>query len=189
MKFDNLILLVLFVSVLSVAGLFAGMVYFSLDVLDGAIRTVDFDIPIEDSSSAGNITTFQDIMDIVVYPILGLRTSLPIWTYFMVFGFILALGMTAYMSSKNPIFFVVHLLFTFLITYFSFILSNSYKRVLSDPIINQMMVDFVIYNKLMFYLPQIVFFTSLIFAVISFINIMKPAKSSSSNSLQYGGDY
>ena len=191
MKFENLILLVAFVSIISFAGLFAGMVYFSLETLDSVIREVDFEIPIENDLPITNdsITHFQDIMEITIYPILGLRIYLPIWTYFMVFAFVLALAMTAYMSSKNPIFFVVHLLFTFILTYFCFILSNSYRTILSDPFLNQMMVEFVIYNKLMMYLPQIVFFTSLVFGVISFINMMKPVTSESTNTLQYGGDY
>jgi len=99
--------------------------------------------------------------------------------------------MTAYLSSKNPIFFILHILFASLITYFSMILSGAYITLLSNPFINNVMTPFTIYNKLMIYLPQIIFFTSLLFGVIAFINLMKPTSNSQINqtSLNYGGDY
>jgi len=51
------------------------------------------------------------------------------------------------------------------------------------------MVNFTIYNKLMIYLPQVIFFTSLLFGGIAFINLIKPPTSEQSTGLQYGGDY
>jgi hypothetical protein len=135
------------------------------------------------------MTNFQDILEIVVYPFLGLREALPDLTYFMIFAFIIALGMSAYLSSKNPLFFILHILFTLVITYFCFILSNMYMDLLANPFINSMMIKFTIYNKLMLYLPQVVFFSSLIFGVISFINLIKPQSPKYSGALQYGGDF
>jgi hypothetical protein len=174
----------------SFGGLFAGLTYFSLSTLDTALQTINVTIPMgEGVSPHPNLTSIQDILGIVVYPILGLRSALPYLTYFMVFAFIIALGMTAYLTSKNPIFFVVHLLFTILMTYFCIILSNTYTTLISNPFINQIMTPFTIYNKLMLFLPQIVFFTALVFGVIAFINIMKPPTSDASSGLQYGGDY
>ena len=189
--FSNLILLVIFLVFVSVAGLFAGLLYFNMNILQTTLMTVDFNIPMENNATATalNMTTFQDILGVVVYPILDLKSTLPYLTYFMVFAFIIALGMSAYLTSKNPIFFVLHLLFTILMTYFCIILSNMYVDLMSEPFINAMMLPFTIYNKLMFYLPQVVFFTSLLFAVISFINLMKPANNYSQTGLQYGGEY
>ncbi len=191
--FSNLVILIIFLVVVSVVGLLSGLVYFDMATMESALLTVDFALPIEDNSTAINLnmTRFQDILDITVYPILGLRSSLPYLTYFLVFGFIIALGMTAYLSSKNPVFFVLHLLFTFLITYFCIIISNMYIDLMSNAFINSMMLPFTIYNKLMFYLPQIVFFTSLLFGAISFINLIKPqnAQQGAIGGLQYGGDY
>jgi len=193
MEFSNLYMLVIFLVVVSVSGLLAGLIYYDMEILDSTLQTVNFQIPIQDNSTLTNssITDFQDILGITVYPILGLRTSLPYLVYFMIFGFIIALGMTAYMSSKNPIFFILHVLFTSLMTYFSVILSNTYVTLLSNPFINNMMVPFTIYNKLMLYLPQILFFTGLLFGVISFINVMKPTSNQQGNQmgLNYGGDY
>lgn len=191
--FSNLIVLVLFLVVVSISGLIAGMLYFDMAILKSNLLTVDFALPIEDNSTAIalNMTHFQDIMEVVAYPILDLNSSLPFLTYFMVFGFIIALGLIAYVSSKNPIFFTIHLLFTLALTYFCILISNMYSDLLSNPFINQIMLPFTIYNKLMLYLPQIMFFTSILFASISFINIIKPQSSlsSSTSSVQYGGDY
>jgi hypothetical protein len=148
-------------------------------------------LPIEDNRTAVelNMTDFQDILEVVVYPILDLRDSLPYLTYFMVFGFIIALGMTAYLSSKNPLFFVLHLLFSIVMTYFCIIISNMYIDLMSNAFINSMMLPFTIYNKLMFYLPQVFFFVSLLFGAIAFINIIKPQNNYSATGLNYGGEY
>lgn len=187
--FGNFMLLIIFLVVAIVSGLLAGVVYFDMNTLDSALHTVNFQIPIENNISVGNVSDFQDILGIVVYPLLGLRSSLPFLVYFMIFGFIIALGMSAYLTCKNPIFFVLHLLFTFLITYFCIILSNTYSMLLTNPFINSMMLDFTIYNKVMLFLPQIVFFTSLLFGVIAFINLMKPQNDYSNTGINYGGEY
>ena len=191
MKFDNLMILVVFVAIVSFGGLLAGLVFYGMETVDTTLRTINITIPIQEVSSANaNLTTFQDVFEMIVYPFLNLRNTLPYLTYFMVFAFIIGLGITAYMSSKNPVFFVLHLLFTFVITYFSIILGNTYKTLLSNPFINSIMIDFTIYNKLMLYLPQIIFFTSLVFASIAFVNVMKPQSSEiGGGTLNYGGDY
>lgn len=193
--FSNFILLIIFLAVAILSGLIAGVVYFQLNTLDTTLHSVNFDLPIQNNQSIympennKTITDFQGILGIVVYPLLGLRTSLPFLVYFMIFGFIIALGMSAYLTCKNPIFFVLHLLFTFLITYFCIILSNTYSKLLSNPFINSMMLDFTIYNKVMLYLPQIVFFTSLLFGVIAFVNLIKPQNDYSMTGLNYSGEY
>lgn len=189
--FSNLTLMVIFLVVVSVSGLFAGLVYYGVNTLKVTLLTVDFALPIEDNRTASqlNMTQFQDILELVVYPILDLKDSLPYLTYFMVFGFIISLGLTAYLSSKNPVFFVLHLLFTFVITYFCIIISNTYIGLMSNAFINALMLQFTIYNKLMFYLPQVVFFTSLLFGAISFINLIKPQNNYSATGLNYGGEY
>jgi hypothetical protein len=192
-EFSNFIMLITFLVIVFVSGIIGGLIYYDLGLLDTTLHTINFQIPIQDNSTLTNtsITDFQDIMEIVVYPILGLRTSLPYLVYFMIFGFIMSLGITAYLSSKNPIFFILHVLFTSLITYFSIILSGAYINLLSNPFINNIMTPFTIYNKLMIYLPQIIFFTSLLFGIIAFINLMKPIANTQLNqtSLNYGGDY
>ena len=189
--FNNLTILVIFLVVVSVAGLLAGIVYYDMNIVETTLKTIDFALPIQQNSTglASNMTHFQDIMKIVVYPFLDLKDSLPYLTYFMVFGFIIALGMTAYLSSKNPVFFVLHILFLFLMSYFCIIISNMYIGLMSNPFINNMMINFTIYNKLMFYLPQIVFFTGLLFGTIAFINLIKPQTPGTTGSVQYGGDY
>lgn len=191
MRFDNLIMIVIFLAIVSFGGLLGGIIMFSMETVDTTLQTINITIPIQEMGSANpNLTTMQDIFGVVVYPILGLRDTIPYLTYFMIFTFIIALGITAYMSSKNPVFFIIHLLFTLILTYFSIVMSNNYTILLNDGFINSIMVDFVIYNKLMLYLPQIVFFTSLVFGAIAFINVMKPASSESGmGSLNYGGDY
>lgn len=189
---SNFVLLLIFIIAIFAGGLLAGIIYYQMGLIDSTLQTINFQIPIENNiTNYYNITDLQGILGVTVYPLLGLRTSLPYLTYFMVFAFIIALAMTAYVSSKNPIFFVVHLLITIVIAYFSILLSNTYITLLTNPFINQMMIQFTIYNKLMIYMPAVVFFTSLVFGAIAFVNLMKPQSNFSGNqqSLNYGGDY
>lgn len=192
---SNFLILLIFLGATFGSGILAGVIYYDIEVLDKTLKTVNFDIPIQNNITEhgeyANISDFQDILEIVVYPVLDQRKALPYLTYFMIFGFIIALSTTAYVSSKNPVFFVLHLLFLLTITYFCNILSNVYIELLSDDFINQMMLNFQIYNKLMIYLPQIIFFAGLLFGLIAFINVIKPQSNFSANqsSLNYGGDY
>lgn len=189
--FSNMILLIIFLVAITTVGIFAGVIYYDMGLIDDVLHTVDFPIPLENNytGTISNLTSFQDILSITIYPLLGLKSSLPMLAYFLVFAFIIAMGLSAYLSSKNPIFFILHLLFLFLITYFSLILSNTYIQLMENPFMNQMMVNFTIYNKLMFYLPQIIFFTGLLFGVIAFISLMKPQSSTNPGGVSYGGDY
>jgi len=190
---SNFILLIIFLVIAFAGGITAGVVYYEMATFESALHTINFQLPIQNNQTIhtqnANITDFQGILNIVAYPILGLKSALPYLTYFMIFAFIIALAVTAYVSSKNPVFFVLHLLFTFLITYFCIILSNSYITLMGNPFMNQLMVNFTIYNKLMFYLPQVVFFTSLLFGAIAFINLIKPQTDYNVTGLNYGGDY
>ena len=138
-----------------------------------------------------NITDFQGILGITIYPLLSLSNSLPALSFFLVFAFIIALAITAYASSKNPVFFVVHILIIILMTYFSILLANTFLTLLQNPFMNAILANFVIYDNLMIYLPEIVFFTGLLFGAIAFVNVMKPQSNygANQNSLNYGGDY
>lgn len=192
---NNWIILIIFLVATFVSGILAAIIYYDMEIMDSTLHQVDFQIPIQDNSTVNNeyknISTFQDILEVVVYPVLELRYSLPYLTYFMIFGLIMAMFVTAYISSKNPVFFVLHILFLLVVTYFCNILSNAYQTILENPFMNTLLVNFQIYNKVMLYLPQIIFFTGLLFGVIAFINLLKPQSNFGGNqqSLNYGGDY
>lgn len=189
--FSNFTLMILFVVVVFVVGIIAGIIYFDVATIQTSIKTINFTIPIQNNASLTNnsITNFQDIMGLVVYPILNIKDALPYLVYFLIFALIIGMAITAYVSSRNPIFFTLHVLFLILITYLSILLSNAYVQLISNQFMNQIMADFVIYNKVMLYLPQIIFFTGLLFGIIAFVNLIKPQTNRSVTGLNYGGDY
>jgi hypothetical protein len=189
---SNFTVIIIFIVAVFVGGILAAVVYYDMNILNTTLQTVNFQIPLQNNASApGNITDFQGILKVTVYPLLGLSSSLPYLTYFMIFGFVIALAVTAYASSKNPVFFVVHILFMLVIAYFCFLLSNAYQNILQNTFMNQALANFQVYNVIMLYLPAIVFFTGLIFGAISFVNIMKPQSNIGGNQqgLNYGPDY
>lgn len=191
--FSNLFILILFVVATFVGGILAGILYYDMALIESTLQDINFQIPIENNATTQmyNITDFQDILSVTVYPVLGLRSSLPTLTYFMIFAFIIAMAVTAYVSSKNQVFLVIHFLFVIGVSYFCFILSNTYQTLLENPFINDMMLPFDIYNKIMLYLPAVTFFSGLVFGLITFVNPMKPQSNFLGNqqSLNYGGDY
>lgn len=191
MKFDNLIIMIMFLLTVFISGILGSIVYFSIQTLDAGLHEVNFDLPGATNSTIGNynVTTFQETLEITIYPILEIFNALPFLSYFMIFGFIIALAMTAYMSSKNSIFFVLHILFTLFLTYFAIILKNAYANLLENPFMNTILIEFGVYNMMMLYLPQVFFMTSLVFGAISFVNVIKPSTSSNPQGLNYGGDY
>lgn len=192
MEFSNMIILLVFLVIVSISGILAGVLYYDLNLIDNVFHTVNFNIPTQNNLTLNNsMTDFQDVLGVTLYPILGLRTAIPYLVYFMVFGLIIALGMSGYLSSKNHLFFILHILFLAVITYFSILLSNTYAQLLTQPFINQIMTPFAVYNKIMLYLPQILFFTGLLSGIAAFIGIIKPISNQQANqiSLNYGGDY
>jgi hypothetical protein len=192
MKFENIVMLVIFFAIISFVGLFAGLFNYGIGVLQVNLETINVSIPTDGGVNASlnpNMTTLQDVLGLTIYPFLELRSALPYLTYFLVFALIIAFSISAYLSSKYPLFFVVHLLFTLVMTYFAIIISNTYVDLLTNPFINSIMLDFPIYNRLMYALPSIVFFPSLLFGIIAFIVNFKPSTPTSTSGLNYGGDY
>jgi|LSQX01.1.fsa_nt_gb hypothetical protein len=192
MKFDNIIVMTLFVVAFFITGTLGGLAYFGMNVLESEILKVNFDLPLAQNSTnpdIPNVTTFQEVLNITIHPLFNLGHYLPYLIYFMLFAYIIGLAMVAYMSSKNPVFFIVHLLFTIILTYFALMLSNTYFVMLEEPLFNSMMVEFVIFHRIMTYLPQVFFLTSLVFAAISFVNLMKPQTANNPMGFNYGEDF
>lgn len=192
MRFENIALLTMFLVSFFVTGILAGVSYYGLKTMETELRGVDFVIPGAQNSSnpdTRNVTTFQDVLDITIFPLFDFVDKLPMFSYFMLFAYIIGLAVTAYVSTKNPVFFVVHFLYTLILTYFAMILANAYAEILANPIMDSIMVNFPVYNLLMMYLPQVFFITSLLFGTISFITILKPSTAENPQGLNYGGDY
>ena len=50
--FSNMILMAIFLVVVSVAGLIAGIIYFDLNIMKTTLMTIDFPLPIENNATA-----------------------------------------------------------------------------------------------------------------------------------------
>lgn len=166
-------LLILFAAMflLFFSGILMGAMYYFMAQTQDTLETIDFPIPTERNNT--NITSFQDIADLIYYPILGLRTSLVYISYFFIFAMMLGFGLLAFQSQREPIYFIPYFLILVLYTAFAIPISNIFEGLLTDPFILSMMSEFVIYSKVMLYFPQFIFFTGLGFAAIASIGIIR----------------
>jgi len=166
------VLMIGMVIALFVSGLLGGTIYYTMQITQATFETVNFDIP-GANASAGNVTTFQDILEIVAYPMLEMRESIPYITYFFVFGIILAFLISGFLTVKHPAFLMIHILVTIIAAWFCLSISNAYETILLNPFMREMMSNQPIYNKIMLNLPSFVGFTGLITGAIGFLGTIR----------------
>lgn len=156
------------------SGILLAGLYYTMDQTEDVIRTINFSFELPNNYSVTNLTNFQDVAEIIYYPILGLRSALVYISYIFIFAMMIGFGILAFMGQRHPIYFVPYFIILLIFTGFSIPLSNAFETLLENPFFLSMMVEFVIFSKIMLYLPQFIFFTGLFFAAIASIGIIKP---------------
>jgi len=97
-----------------------------------------------------------------------------IWlSYFTIFGLILGMLLLGYNMGNSPWKIGFLIIFMILMTYGGIEISNMYRTLLETDIFRLMMIDFVIYNKVMLNLPWVTFITSLFSFVLSIVNYQR----------------
>lgn len=165
-----------FLFLLMFSGISLGVLGYSMGELETAIGLIDFEVP---TNSSGNFTSFQDFADVILYPILGLRESLPYISYFFIFAMVLLFVLMGYISQQRPILFVPYVLILIVYSVVCITISNAYEQLLTNPFILNMMIEYYIFNKIMLYLPQFVFFSGLVIGGIFAMNSVKRRQLSS----------
>lgn len=152
----------------SVSGLLMGITYFLMQTLLTAFQGVDCLIP-------QNIyfTTCQEWFDMVLYPVLELKSLLIFANYFFIFGIVFGLFFYGFRTKKHPALLIVHIVSSIIIGYFAIEIANIYRLLISNEIIYNMMIPFAIYNKIMLYLPQFMFFVIFVSGIIGFMGVFK----------------
>ena len=152
----------------AVSGLIMAITYFILKTIQTSFESVDCLIP-------QNIyfTTCQEWFEMVLYPVLELKSVLIYANYFFIFGVVFGLFYMGFRTKKHPALFIVHMISSIIIGYFAIEIGNIFRLLISNQILYNMMLPFPIYTKIMLYLPQFMFFVIFLSGIIGFMGIFK----------------
>ena len=151
-----------------ISGIVFSISYYIMARIHLAFLTVDCLIP-----QNVFVTTCQEWFNMALYPILNLRSVLIYANYFAIFGMVFGLFYMGFRTKKHPILLVVHILMSVILGYLSIEIANIYRTILQNPQMYEILIPFVIYNKIMLYFPQFVFFVVFISGLIGFFGLYK----------------
>lgn len=165
---NNFIVNLIAMSGIAISGLVMSFSYYVLSILQAAFEKVQCLIP-------DNVyfSTCQEWFTLTLYPVLNLKYIF-IWaSYFYIFGVVLGLFFIGFRTKKHPALFSVHIIMSIIFGYLSIEIANIYRTLLGNPLMYDILVPFSIYNKIMLYFPQFMFFVIFLSGIIGFMGIIK----------------
>ena len=153
---------------IAVSGLLMALVYFIMATIETAFLSVDCLIP-----QNVFVSTCQEWFTLALYPVLVLKEVFIYANYFLIFGLVFGLFYMGFKTKKHPVLLVVHIVISLIIGYLSIEIANIYRTLIGNEIIYNMLIPFPIYNKIMIYFPQFIFFVILASGAIGFMGVFK----------------
>ncbi len=163
-----------------VSGLFFGITYYTMDVVQTGLESVECDI-----TENAVVSSCQELFEMSFYPILELREILVWFSYFFIFALVLGLLVLGYQSGKSPVLLGLLIIFIIIITYLGIEVSNIYRTLLETDVLRNMLSPFVVYNKIMLYFPWFTFFVGVLSVMLSTVNFQKTRINKISDELNY----
>ena len=148
------------------SGLAMAITYYIMDTVQTSFLTVNCLIP-----DNALITTCQEWFNLALYPVLNLKYILIFASYFWIFGLVFGLFYLGFKTKKHPILFAVHIMSSIIIGYLSIEIANIYRTFLTNEFLYDALVPFAIYNKVMLYFPQFMFFIIFLSGIIGFFGL------------------
>lgn len=151
-----------------VSGLIFAITYYIFNKIHVAFLSVDCLIP-----NNALVSTCQEWFNLALFPILNLKYILIFANYFAIFGLVFALFFMGFRTKKHPALLIVHIIISVVITYMSIHIGNLYRALIENPNIYEILLPFAIYNKIMLYFPQFVFFVVFLSGIIGFFGLFR----------------
>lgn len=150
------------------SGIFMSISYYILAAIEAAFLKVNCLIP-------NNVyfDNCQEWFALSIYPALELRYILIFANYFYIFGIVIGLFYIGFKTKKHPSLFVVHMFLSIVFGYLAIEISNVYRTLLQNPLMYEILTPFPIYNKVMIYFPQFIFFIVFLSGIIGLMGIFK----------------
>ena len=153
-----------------ISGLIFAISYYFLATIHTAFLSIDCTIP-----QNALVSTCQEWFELGLYPILNLKYILIYASYFAIFGWVFGLFYMAFRTKKHPALLIVHIISSAIIGYISIEVANIYRTMIQNEILYNILLPFGIYNKIMLYFPQFVFFVVFLSGLIAFFGVFKSA--------------
>jgi len=166
--------------VIFLSGLFMGIAYWVMGSVKNSFEKVNCLI-------IDNIyfTSCQDWFTLSIYPLLQLKEMLIWFSYFYIFGIIFGLFYLGWKVRKHPSLIAVHVVLSIIVTYLSIEIANVYRVLLQNEFMYAIFQPFVIYNKIMLYLPTFMFVAVFLSGLLGFFGFWKDKELEGDNSLAY----
>lgn len=167
-KYGTITTIVVALVFLVASGVGFGILHYVLSSVETSLLTTDCVI-------ANNtlVSSCQDLFSIAIYPLLNLKDILIWLSYFVIFGLVLGMLLLGYNMGKSPWKIGFLIVVMILMTYMGIEISNIYRTLLESDVFRVMMIDFVVYNKVMLNLPWVTFITSLFSFALSIVNYQR----------------
>lgn len=150
------------------SGLFMAISFWVLAAVERAFQAASCLIP-----DNVYVSTCQELFELSIYPALALRHLL-IWiSYFYIFGIVFGLFYLGFKTKKHPSLFAVHVILSIVFGYLAIEIANVYRTLIQNELMYEILVPFAIYNKIMLYFPQFMFFIIFISGLIGLMGLIK----------------
>lgn len=120
-NYGSLMILLVGFGLIFASGIFFSIVYFGMDTVQTQLATVDCVIP-----DNGLASTCQELFNLSIYPLLGLKSILVWFSYFFIFALVIGMLITGYRSGKSPA--LMGLLITFVVCTYVTLASIEYPN-------------------------------------------------------------
>lgn len=154
--------------IIFVSGLIFSITYFIISKIQEAFLSVDCLIP-----QNVYVSTCQEWFNLALFPILNLKSVLIYANYFAIFGLVFGLFFMGFRTKKHPILLIVHIISSVIIGYLSIEIANIYRTIINNPSMYEILLPFPIYNKIMLYFPQFIFFVIFLSGLIGFMGLFR----------------
>ena len=169
-RYGSMVFIAVALIFIMVSGIFFALTYYVMDTTQTALEGAN--CTIENNVLVGNC---QELFAYSFYPVLQLRSILVWFSYFFIFGLVISMLVVGYKSGSSPVLMGVNVIFTILFTYGGIELSNVYKVLLDNALFRNMMINFVVYNKIMINFPWFIFMVCLAALGLGIVNFQKAA--------------
>lgn len=129
--------------------------------------------------------TCQEWFMLSIYPALQLKTLLIWFSYFYIFGLIFGLFYIGWKVRKHPSLMSVHVVLSIVVAYLSIEIANVYRTLLQNEFLYNVFQPFVIYNKIMLYLPTFMFTAIFLSGLLGFFGFWKDKSTEGNDEMAY----
>lgn len=168
-KYGSMIVVAMAFVMIASSGMFFGGVYLIMDTVYDQFQGTDCTI-----DNNAFVSNCQELWDLALYPFLEMKELLIWFSYLFIFALVIGLLIFGYQSGNSPVMMGLLVAVVGGLVYLGILLSNMYRTMLQNVVFREMMIPFVVYNKIMLYFPWFVFFVSLMAGLLSIVNFQKP---------------